>query len=163
MLKLVKIFTDGSCLGNPGSGGYATMLRYKKIEKMLTSGFFLTTNNRMELMGVISGLELLKQSCIVEIFTDSRYVQYGITKWIQKWKQQKWERNNKKLIKNIDLWMRINGLLKKHCITWFWIKAHNGHTENELCDKIARQSAQNPFIQDKFYEIVFYKKSKEKL
>ncbi|QFQ32084.1 ribonuclease HI [Buchnera aphidicola] len=163
MLKLVKIFTDGSCLGNPGAGGYGTILRYKKTEKILTSGFFLTTNNRMELMGVISGLEFLKQSCTVEIFTDSRYVQNGVTKWMNKWKQQKWEKNNKKLIKNIDLWLRINDLLKKHCITWFWIKGHSGHIENELCDKIARQSANHPCIQDKFYEIVFYKKLQEKL
>ncbi|QCI18229.1 ribonuclease HI [Buchnera aphidicola (Aphis nasturtii)] len=163
MLKLVKMFTDGSCLGNPGSGGYATILRYKETEKILTSGFFLTTNNRMELIGVISGLEFLKQSCIVEIFTDSKYVQQGVTKWMHKWKEKKWKKNNKKLIKNIDLWLRINDLLKKHCITWFWIKAHVGHLENEICDKIARKSANHPSMQDKFYEIVFYNKVKKKL
>ncbi|QFQ32426.1 ribonuclease HI [Buchnera aphidicola (Aphis fabae)] len=163
MLKLVRIFTDGSCLGNPGSGGYATILRYNVKEKILTSGFFLTTNNRMELMGVISGLELLKQSCTVEIFTDSQYVKQGVTNWISKWKKQKWKTTNKKLVKNIDLWLRINDLIKKHCITWFWVKAHNGHTENERCDQIARQSANNPSIQDEFYEKIFFNKLTGKL
>lgn len=157
MLKLVKIFTDGSCLGNPGSGGYATILRYKIKEKILTSGFFLTTNNRMELMGVISGLELLNESCIVEIFTDSQYVKQGVTKWIYKWKQQKWKTTHKKPVKNVDLWLRINNLLKKHVITWVWVKGHNGNIENERCDTIARISAKNPSIQDKFYEKIFYK------
>ncbi|WP_343154472.1 ribonuclease HI [Buchnera aphidicola] len=163
MLKLVKIFTDGSCLKNPGSGGYATILRYNLKEKILTAGFFLTTNNRMELMGVISGLELLKKSCIVEIFTDSQYVKKGITKWIHQWKIQKWKTANKKSVKNIDLWLRIHSLSNKHLIKWFWIKAHIGHLENEKCDKLARQSANNPSIQDKFYEKIFYNKSIEKL
>ncbi|QCI18796.1 hypothetical protein D9V64_01265 [Buchnera aphidicola (Aphis nerii)] len=89
MLKLVKIFTDGSCLGNPGSGGYAAILRYKVKEKILTSGFFLTTNNRMELMAIVYGLESLKQPCIVEVFTDSNYVKQGVTKWIYQWKKKK--------------------------------------------------------------------------
>ncbi|QCI17410.1 ribonuclease HI [Buchnera aphidicola (Aphis helianthi)] len=163
MLKSVKIFTDGSCLGNPGSGGYATILRYKIKEKIITDGFFLTTNNRMELMGVISGLESLKQSCIVEIFTDSQYVKQGVTKWIYKWEQKNWKKDNKKSVKNIDLWLRVNSLLKKHFITWFWVKAHIGQIENEKCDKIARKSANNPTIKDKFYENIFYKKSMEKL
>lgn len=163
MSKLVRIFTDGSCLGNPGSGGYATILRYEIKEKILTSGFFLTTNNRMELMGVIAGLEILKQSCTVEIFTDSQYVKLGVTKWIYQWNKKKWKTTNKKLVKNIDLWLRINNLLKKHFITWFWIKAHAGHIENERCDQIARKSANNPTIQDQFYENIFYNKLMEKL
>lgn len=161
MLKLVKIFTDGSCLGNPGSGGYATILRYKKIEKIITAGFFFTTNNRMELMGVISGLESLKESCIVEIFTDSQYVKQGVTNWMFKWKQKKWKTMHKKSVKNVDLWIRVNNLLEKHCITWFWVKSHSGHLENEKCDTIARQSAKNPSIQDEFYEKSFYNQSME--
>jgi len=156
MLKLVEIFSDGSCLGNPGSGGYGTILRYKSHEKILTSGFFLTTNNRMELMGVISGLETLKQSCIVEITIDSQYVKQGITNWISKWEQQKWKTTKKKSVKNLDLWLRINSAIKNHHVTWFWVKAHMGHLENERCDKIARKSAQNPSIKDFFYENNFY-------
>ncbi|AWH90534.1 ribonuclease HI [Buchnera aphidicola (Melanaphis sacchari)] len=152
MLKLIKIFTDGSCLGNPGPGGYATILRYKSFEKILTSGFFLTTNNRMELMGVISGLESIKQSCSIKITTDSQYVKQGVTKWIDKWKKDQWKTSKKKLIKNIDLWLRINFFLNKHCIEWLWVRGHVGHLENERCDKIARQSAQNPLLNDFFYE-----------
>lgn len=151
MLKLVKIFTDGSCLGNPGTGGYGTILQYKLHEKILTAGFYLTTNNRMELMAVISGLEFLNQSCSVEITTDSLYVKKGILDWMPIWKK-KMENCKKKSVKNIDLWLRMNHALKKHIVTWFWIKAHSGHLENERCDFIARQSAQNPCIKDLYYE-----------
>lgn len=152
MLKTVKMFTDGSCLGNPGSGGYSTILRYKLHEKILTSGFYLTTNNRMELMAVISGLEFLNESCIVEITTDSLYVKNGIVDWMPLWKKKEWKNTKKKLIKNIDLWLRINDALKNHIVTWLWIKAHIGHKENERCDMIARQSARNPSIKDIYYE-----------
>lgn len=152
MLKKIKIFTDGSCLGNPGSGGYGTILHYKLHEKILTSGFFLTTNNRMELMSVISGLESLNQSCIVEITTDSLYVKKGITEWMPQWKKNNWKTTSKQPVKNIDLWNRINTVLDKHLVTWLWIKAHIGHLENERCDKIARKSAYNPLNRDIYYE-----------
>ncbi|QIQ41836.1 MAG: ribonuclease HI [Buchnera aphidicola (Microlophium carnosum)] len=152
MLKMVKMFTDGSCLGNPGAGGYSVILRYKTHEKILTSGFHLTTNNRMELMAVISGLEFLNQSCFVEITTDSLYVKKGIVDWMPIWKKKKWKTNKKKLVKNIDLWLRINTVLKKHYVNWFWIKAHIGHLENDRCDIIARQSAKNPSFKDIYYE-----------
>lgn len=159
MVKLVEIFSDGSCLGNPGSGGYGTIIRYKLHKKILTAGFFLTTNNRMELMGIISGLESLKISCIIKITTDSQYVKKGITNWIYTWEKNKWKTNKKKLVKNLDLWLRMNSLIKIHDITWIWVKAHVGHIENEICDKIARKSAQNPCFQDIFYEKkYFYKK-----
>ncbi|CAL4321913.1 Ribonuclease HI [Buchnera aphidicola (Hyalopterus amygdali)] len=159
MTKLVEIFSDGSCLGNPGAGGYCTILRYKLHKKILTAGFFFTTNNRMELMGVISGLETLKKSCIIKITTDSQYVKKGITDWIYTWEKQRWQTKKKKLVKNIDLWLRIHSLIKIHDITWVWVKAHFGHIENEMCDKIARKSAQNPLFQDIFYEKnIFYKK-----
>ncbi|WAI18593.1 MAG: ribonuclease HI [Buchnera aphidicola (Acyrthosiphon caraganae)] len=152
MLKTVKMFTDGSCLGNPGAGGYGTILRYKRHEKILTSGFYLTTNNRMELMAVISGLEFLNQSCFVEITTDSLYVKKGVINWIPIWKKKNWKTTKKKSVKNIDLWLRMNKSLKKHLVTWLWIKAHIGHLENERCDIIARQSAKNPSIKDTYYE-----------
>jgi len=152
MLKKVKIFTDGSCLGNPGSGGYATILQHQIYEKILTSGFYLTTNNRMELMAVISGLEFLNQSCLVEITTDSLYVKKGILDWMPVWKKKEWKTSKKKPVKNIDLWFRISTVLKKHLVTWHWIKAHIGHLENEKCDIIARQAAKNPLFKDVYYE-----------
>lgn len=152
MLKLVKMFTDGSCIRNPGAGGYSTMLRYECYEKILTAGFYLTTNNRMELMAVISGLEYLNQSCVIDITTDSLYVKKGVTDWMPVWKKKNWKTSKKTCIKNIDLWMRINIALKKHTVNWVWIKAHTGHIENEKCDKIARKSAKNPLIKDIYYE-----------
>lgn len=152
MFKIVKMFTDGSCLGNPGAGGYGTILRYKLHEKILTSGFYLTTNNRMELMAVISGLEFLNQTCLVEITTDSLYVKNGILDWMPIWQKKKWKTSKKQPVKNIDLWLRISAVLKKHSVTWFWIKAHVGHLENERCDIIARKSAKNPLFKDVYYE-----------
>ncbi|ANZ22466.1 ribonuclease H [Buchnera aphidicola (Diuraphis noxia)] len=152
MLKKIKMFTDGSCLGNPGAGGYGTILRYKLHEKILTSGFYLTTNNRMELMAVISGLECLNQSCLVQITTDSLYVKKGITDWMPVWKKKEWRTTKKKRVKNIDLWLRITDVLEKHLVNWLWIKAHVGHLENERCDIIARESAKNPSFKDFYYE-----------
>ncbi|QCI21554.1 ribonuclease HI [Buchnera aphidicola (Hyadaphis tataricae)] len=152
MFKKIQMFTDGSCLGNPGSGGYGTILRYKLHEITLTSGFYLTTNNRMELMAVISGLESLNQSCFVEITTDSLYVKKGILDWMPIWKKKEWKTTKNQPVKNIDLWLRINAVLKKHSVNWLWIKAHIGHIENTRCDQIARKSAQNPSYQDFYYE-----------
>lgn len=152
MFKIVKMFTDGSCLGNPGPGGYAVILRYKLNEKILTSGFYLTTNNRMELMAVISGLEFLKKPCFVKIITDSLYVKKGIIDWMPIWKKKKWKTQKKQNVKNIDLWLRIDNVLKYHSVEWLWIKAHVGHLENEKCDIIARQSAKHPSINDYYYE-----------
>ncbi|CAL4321200.1 ribonuclease HI [Buchnera aphidicola] len=152
MLKLIQMFTDGSCLGNPGPGGYSIILRYQLHEKILTAGFIYTTNNRMELMAVIVGLESLNQRCLVYITTDSQYVKKGITSWIFKWKQKHWKTANKKPVKNKDLWIRLNSILIYHKVQWFWIKAHKGHIDNERCDQIARKSAQNPYMKDLYYE-----------
>ncbi|CAL4042853.1 ribonuclease HI [Buchnera aphidicola] len=151
MLKLVYIFTDGSCLGNPGPGGYSVLLCYKKHKKFLNAGFYLTTNNRMELMGTIIALESLKQSCEVHIATDSQYVKKGIENWIYKWKKYGWKNKKKQPIKNIDLWIRLYKTLKPHQIHWKWIKGHSNHMENIICDKLARLSANNPSFKDTGY------------
>ncbi|XRX42426.1 MAG: ribonuclease HI [Buchnera aphidicola (Eriosoma harunire)] len=148
MLKLIKIFTDGSCLGNPGPGGYATLIQYEKYEKIFHAGFYYTTNNRMELMGVISGIEKIKKPCLLHIFTDSRYVHNGITIWINRWKEKKWKNTMNKKIKNLDLWIHLNDLISHHNITWMWIHGHSGHKENEKCDSLARLSASNPYLID---------------
>ncbi|WP_343192769.1 ribonuclease HI [Buchnera aphidicola (Taiwanaphis decaspermi)] len=153
MYKFVNIFTDGSCLGNPGPGGYGAILQYKSHEKIFTNGFYLTTNNRMELMAAIVALEALQESCKVNINTDSKYLQNGITNWIKKWKLQKWKTRNKKKVKNIDLWLRLSKLINIHNIHWIWIKSHSGNYYNEICDKIAKKSAKNPNSQDTGYKI----------
>ncbi|MEI4260014.1 MAG: ribonuclease HI [Candidatus Dasytiphilus stammeri] len=149
MSKKVEIFTDGSCLGNPGPGGYGVILRYRQYEKLLSAGYHLTTNNRMELMGIIVALESLKYSCIVQIITDSQYVQKGIQEWLDNWKQQNWLTKAKKPVKNIELWLRLEKNLKFHNhIQWQWIKGHSGHVENERCDHLARTAAKLPTLID---------------
>ncbi|CAL4320663.1 Ribonuclease HI [Buchnera aphidicola (Chaitophorus sp. 3695)] len=145
MKKTIKIFTDGSCLGNPGKGGFCTIIKYKNNIKKFSKGFILTTNNRMELMSVIIGLEKIKISSYIQINTDSKYVKNGITTWIKKWKKNNWLKQNKKKVKNIDLWKRLNKIVKKHIkIEWFWIKSHSGQKENEECDIQAKKSAKYP-------------------
>lgn len=134
---LVEMFTDGACKGNPGPGGWGVLLRYRGIEKEIFGGEEYTTNNRMELYAVISGLQELKQSCQVIITTDSRYVQLGITEWIEKWTKKNWKRSDKSDIKNIDLWKTLYSITKDHKITWHWVKGHSGHLENERVDKLA--------------------------
>jgi len=152
MSKLVYIFTDGSCLGNPGPGGYSIIFRYKTYKKILNAGFYLTTNNRMELMGTIIALESLKQTCTVHIATDSQYVQKGIVTWIHQWKKHNWKTKKKQPVKNIDLWIRLYSILHQHQIYWKWIKGHSKHVENKLCDKLARISASSPRFQDTGYK-----------
>ncbi|CAL4320495.1 ribonuclease HI [Buchnera aphidicola] len=152
MKNKITIFADGSCLGNPGPGGYCTIIEYKKYRKKFSSGFFLTTNNRMELMSVIIGIEKIKISSNIKIQTDSKYVYYGITKWMKNWKKNNWNTKNKKKIKNVDLWIRLNKIIKKHKhIKWIWIKSHSGNFENELCDEYAKKAAQKPTKTDKTY------------
>ncbi|CUR53466.1 Ribonuclease HI [Serratia symbiotica] len=148
MLKKVEIFTDGSCLGNPGPGGYGIILRYKNIEKILSMGYYLTTNNRMELMAAIISLETLHSPCNITLNTDSRYLRCGITKWLLKWKKCNWKTINKKNVKNIDLWKRLDLLTQYHFIQWKWIKSHSGHIENERCDILAKNAAKNPTFKD---------------
>ncbi|QJC35209.1 ribonuclease HI [Enterobacteriaceae endosymbiont of Donacia proxima] len=148
MYKNIKIFTDGSCINNPGPGGCAAILQYHKYEKILTKGFFLTTNNRMELMASIIALEFLKKDCNIILTTDSKYLKKGITKWIHNWKKTNWKRNNKQKVKNIDLWQRLELSLIHHKISWRWIKGHSSHFLNKRCDKLARILAKNPIEDD---------------
>ncbi|ACI94433.1 ribonuclease HI [Afipia carboxidovorans OM5] len=135
----VVIFTDGACSGNPGPGGWGAILRFGEIEKELKGGENPTTNNRMELLAAISALEALKRSAIVDLTTDSQYVRQGITSWIFNWKKNGWRTSDKKPVKNVDLWQRLDAALKPHEVRWHWIKGHAGHAENERADELARE------------------------
>ncbi len=135
-LKEVTIYTDGSCLGNPGPGGYCAILLYGEHRKTITAGYELTTNNRMELMAVIAALSALKTNCGVTVYSDSKYVVDGITKWIPAWIGKNW-RN----VRNPDLWKRLHGLAARHRVTWKWVKGHDSDTYNNECDKLARAAA----------------------
>lgn len=137
-LKKVDIFTDGACSINPGPGGYAAILRYNGREKVFSGGARGTTNNQMELMAVITGLEVLKERCNVTIYTDSKYVVDGITRdWAKNWRENNWKKKDGKLAKNPELWERLLDLIDMHEVNFVWIKGHDGHPENERCDKIA--------------------------
>lgn len=142
MQKSVAIYTDGSCLGNPGPGGYGTILRYNQHRKELSGGFRLTTNNRMELLAAIIGLESLTSECKVDVTTDSQYVRLGITQWLAGWKRNNWRTSQKQSVKNQDLWQRLDLACAKHQVQWHWVKGHNGHPENERCDTLARAAAE---------------------
>jgi len=136
--KRVEIYSDGACSGNPGPGGWGTLLRYNGSEKEL-SGFELeTTNNRMELIGAIAGLESLTRPCKVVLTTDSQYVKKGITEWIQNWVKKGWKNSQRKEVANRDLWERLLQLSEKHEVEWHWVRGHAGHAENERCDALAR-------------------------
>lgn len=148
MLKKIDIYTDGSCLGNPGPGGYAAILKYKKTERILNQGYFLTTNNRMELLAAIVALEALTQKCNVTLYSDSQYLRNGILSWIHNWKKNGWRTANKKAVKNADLWVRLDAIVCQHQINWVWVKGHAGHVENERCDIIAKEAATNPTLND---------------
>ncbi len=137
---LVEIFTDGACSGNPGVGGYGAILRYKGQQKELSGFEAETTNNRMELMAVIRALESLKRSCRVCVVTDSKYVVKGITEWIHNWKKNSWKTSGKKDVLNKDLWLNLLRLTEKYDITWQWVRGHDGHSENEKCDRLAREA-----------------------
>jgi len=134
----ITIFTDGACSGNPGPGGWGAILRFGDVEKELKGGENPTTNNRMELLAAISALEALKRPAVVDLTTDSQYVRQGITSWIHNWKKNGWRTADKKPVKNIDLWQRLDAALREHEIRWHWIKGHAGHAENERADQLAR-------------------------
>ena len=151
MTKQVEVFTDGSCLGNPGPGGYGIVLRYKQTEKQIAKGFKLTTNNRMEMMAAVIALRSLKQPCNVTLTTDSQYVRQGITQWIHNWKKRGWKTASKKPVKNADLWQALDVESQRHQVDWKWVKGHAGHRENEICDEIARLAAENPTDIDEGY------------
>ena len=141
-MKRVIIHTDGSCLGNPGSGGWAAVLRYGEHRREIAGGFAPTTNNRMEIMAVLYALELLKEPCEVELYTDSQYVAKAIKdKWLDGWMARGWVTSAKKPVKNRDLWERMAELLKRHKVSFHWLKGHAGHEENERCDELARTEA----------------------
>ena len=137
-LPEVEIYTDGACSGNPGPGGWGALLRYGAVEKELSGGEGLTTNNRMELMGAISALEALKRPARVKLYTDSIYVRDGITKWLKGWKAKGWLTADKKPVKNVELWRRLEAAAHTHQIDWLWVKGHSGHPENERVDQLAR-------------------------
>lgn len=142
MTKTVAIYTDGSCLGNPGPGGYGAILTYGQHRKELSAGFRLTTNNRMELLAAICALEALTKPCNVELTTDSQYVRLGITQWLAGWKRNNWKTSQKEPVKNKDLWQRLEQASQRHnAVNWHWVKGHAGHPENERCDEIARLAA----------------------
>ncbi len=152
MNKLVEIFTDGSCLGNPGPGGYGVVMRYKQVEKTLARGYRLTTNNRMEMLAAVMALQALKEPCRVILTTDSQYVRQGITQWIHNWKLRGWKTADKKPVKNADLWQALDKETARHQVEWRWVKGHAGHRENEMCDELARQAAENPTEDDIGYQ-----------
>ena len=139
-MKHVEIFTDGACRGNPGPGGWGAVLRYGNVEKCIRGGEKFTTNNRMELMAAIEALAALKESCKVDLTTDSQYVRQGITKWLANWKRSNWRTSDKKPVKNVDLWQRLDVERQRHTVEWHWVKGHSGQRENELADDLANQA-----------------------
>jgi len=140
----VIIHTDGACSGNPGPGGWGATLAYNGTRKELSGGEAETTNNRMELTGAIMALESIKRPCKVEMHVDSAYVKDGITKWIHGWKRNGWKTADKKPVKNVELWQRLDKAIAAHNISWHWVKGHAGHSENERADELAR-AAMAPF------------------
>ena len=137
---LVDAYTDGACSGNPGPGGWGALLRIGGRERELSGAEPATTNNRMELMAAISALEALKRPCKVRLYTDSTYVRDGVTKWIHGWKKNGWKTSDKKPVKNVDLWQRLDAARVPHQVEWIWVKGHSGHAENDRVDALARQA-----------------------
>lgn len=138
----VIIYTDGSCKGNPGPGGWGVVLRSGDKEKLMHGGETLTTNNRMEMKAVIEALKALKMACHVSIYTDSKYVMQGVTEWMGGWKARGWKTTGKDPVKNVDLWQEIDDLLGLHEISWHWVKGHAGHPGNELADALANKGVE---------------------
>ena len=138
----VEIFTDGACLGNPGPGGWGAVLRAGARERELSGGAAHTTNNRMELTAAIEALRALRRPCRVALYTDSQYLRLGVTEWLPRWKQRSWQTANKKPVKNIDLWQKLDNESQQHAVYWHWVKGHAGHPENERADRLASAAAQ---------------------
>ena len=152
--KSVTIHTDGACLGNPGPGGYGAVLDYQGARRELSGGFRLTTNNRMELLAVITALETLKEPCRATVYSDSQYVVDAIEKgWARRWKANGWKRNKKEHAINPDLWERLLNLTDKHAVTFRWVRGHAGNVENERCDRLAVEAANGRNLEtDAVYE-----------
>ncbi len=140
MSDRVELFTDGACRGNPGPGGWGSVLQFNGREKELFGGEAHTTNNRMELMAVIRGLQALKRPCAVDVTTDSQYVKNGITQWIHNWKRNGWRTAARQPVKNDDLWRMLDEAVARHRVTWHWVKGHSGHPENERADALANRA-----------------------
>ncbi|GAA1663030.1 ribonuclease HI [Fodinicola feengrottensis] len=137
-MAAVEIYTDGACRPNPGPGGWGALLRFGTVEKELCGGDpAVTTNNRMELTAPIQALEALTRPSVVMLYTDSTYVRSGITQWVPKWKQNGWQTTDRKPVKNVDLWQRLEAAVERHQVEWHWVKGHAGHPENERADRLA--------------------------
>ena len=142
MKKNVIIYTDGACSGNPGPGGWGAVLFYGSAQKEISGYVADTTNNRMELQAAIEALASLRRPMEVELYTDSRYVRDGITKWLPGWRNNNWKRRDKKPLKNIDLWKTLDALQQKHTVAWRWVRGHDGNVGNELADSLARKAVE---------------------
>ncbi|WP_394807667.1 ribonuclease HI [Nitrosomonas sp.] len=140
--KVVEIYTDGACKGNPGVGGWGALLRYAGHEREIFGGERLTTNNRMELLAAIRALESLKRPCKVHLHTDSQYVQKGISQWLDSWKMRSWRTLGRKPVKNEDLWRLLDSLAQQHEIEWCWVRGHSGHVDNERADQLANRGVE---------------------
>ncbi len=154
VLKKVEIYTDGACTGNPGKGGYGAVLIYNGNEKRISKGFRKTTNNRMELMAAIDALSLLKEDCIVDLYSDSKYLTDAVNqKWLSSWQKNGWKKSDKKPVLNRDLWEKLLLLIEKHTVTFIWVKGHNGNPYNEICDTMAVEAYNNSYDNiDETYE-----------
>ena len=141
--QTIRIFTDGACKGNPGPGGWGALLQWNGHERELFGGEANTTNNRMELLAVINALEALQRPCRAEVYTDSQYVQKGISEWIESWKRRGWKTADRKPVKNSDLWVRLDALAAQHDLSWHWVRGHDGHPENERADVLANRGVQS--------------------
>ena len=142
-MKKVQLITDGACLGNPGPGGWAVILRFGGHKKELCGAAPQTTNNRMEITAAIEGIKALRETCEIEVVTDSEYLKNGITQWIHAWKRNGWRTSAKKPVVNQDLWEELDGLVSNHQITWTWTKGHANHEDNNRCDELATQAARD--------------------
>ncbi|HEY2490033.1 MAG TPA: ribonuclease HI [Streptosporangiaceae bacterium] len=140
--QVVEIFTDGACLSNPGPGGWGAILRFGRHEREIHGGEPVSTNNRMELMAAIQALESLTRPSTVHLYTDSVYLRRGITEWVLVWKRNGWKTKDKKPVKNVDLWTRLDAAAQVHDVQWFWVKGHAGHPENERADQLAVRGAE---------------------
>ena len=136
----VVMYTDGACSGNPGPGGWGTVMMSGRHRRELSGGERETTNNRMEMMAIIAGAEALKRGCSVDIYTDSTYVMKGMTEWLDGWKQRGWRTASKQAVKNVDLWQRLEQALERHEVKWYWVRGHSGIPENERADELARMA-----------------------
>lgn len=147
-MKQIDIYTDGSCLGNPGPGGYGAVIKFKQHTKEISQGFKHTTNNRMELLAAVEALNTLNETCQVTLTTDSQYVKNGINQWIFNWKKNGWKTSDRKPVKNADIWKQLDHAVAQHKVTWKWVKGHSGHPENERCDELARNAAESKDLLD---------------